>query len=167
MKKLALIFLFTFLWAPLIGIATSFPVKPTVSISLGYEPLLFSPPKPYFFRIGYQLITWVSVDTTGSTDIFRTADVYVGAALPNGQFASWVQNGTEPPAWKVGSDPLPLMQSVALDAIPILSPLQHTFSNGNPLGFYVAYAALVVPGADPLDTLNWIDTSTVVFKLNP
>lgn len=167
MKKLVLFSLVAFLCAPLAGIATSFPVKPSVSIALGYEPLLFSPPKPSYFRIGYQLIAWVSADTTGSPDIFKTADVYVGTALPNGQFASWVQNGTEPPVWRVDAVPLPLMKNIPLDTTSLLSPLQHTFSDGDPLGFYIAYALLVLPGTDPLDSLNWIDVSTVPFKLAP
>lgn len=170
MKKLVLFSLFAFLWAPLIGIATSFPVFPKVSISLElrdeFSPF---PPhlKPYYFRVGYQLIARMSTDTTGSPDVLKTADVYVGTALPNGQFASWVKNGTEPPAWRVDTIPLSLLQNIPLDTTPIPSPLQHEFSSNDPLGFYIAYALLVLPGTDPLDTLNWIDASTVPFKLTP
>lgn len=165
MKKIFLFALLAIFWIPSFTATASSPPPPRVYLYFGGGTIGDPLAGPYHFKIGNELFVWVTVDTVGSPS--ETADVYVGAALPNGQFASWVNNGTDPPIWKAAAIPLPLMKSVQLDTTPIPSSLDRVFSDDDPFGFYIIYALLVYPGKDPLDTRNWISVGTVPFTLNP
>jgi hypothetical protein len=164
---LALVVLFATLFFPLRptqAIATTLPPVPTVYLEIGNR----------FFSTGYHFATGDPLFTSAGVTVpipnvvpNYAADVYIGAHLPNGRFASWVSNAGQEPVLVVEPAPTPFMRNVLLETNLTPPFFRYSFSGTEPPGFYLAYALLVVPGADPLDSRNWLDIKTLLFRFSP
>lgn len=170
MKKTALPFPIKQSWALLLALlfctlpfsqataSTAAPI-PMVSISLGNG--LF---QTIYFTVGAPLLAEVRV--TVPMPLPLPVDVYVGARLPNGAFASWVQGADKETTLITQSTPIPFMKSFLLET-DVNWDFRYTFSGPEPAGIYLAYVVLVLPGKDPLDVRNWIAVSTAPFAFSP
>lgn len=83
-------------------------------------------------------------------------DVYVGAILPDGRFASWV--GTpQAPAVVTGAAPVPFILDVNL-LEKSETAVRVEFTATEPAGWYLLYGIVVTTGGAPFDPASWIST---------
>lgn len=110
----------------------------------------------------FEMISLSATVTTPDGSIGTIGDLYVGAALPDGRFASWVGAGT--PTLVIGPAPVPVAPRMTFDGIRTFTVI-HTFDRSEPGGGYLLFAILVRPGKNALDAKQWIDAAvfTIVF----
>lgn len=83
-------------------------------------------------------------------------DVYVGAILPDGRFASWVGDPQKP---SVSTGPAPVPFLVNFTPADATYNLNQQLSSTDPRGWYTLYGIIVSAGANPLDPNRWLSTS--------
>jgi hypothetical protein len=92
-------------------------------------------------------------------------DIYVGAILPDGRFASWV--GTpQAPTIVTGVAPVPLIVDVNL-VEESETAVRVEFTATEPTGSYLLYGIVVKTGGAPFDPASWISTHFYPFLLGP
>jgi hypothetical protein len=151
---------------PVQALATEMIPPPSVSLSISTAVGV----PTHYFQAGRNLSAGVGVKKAPwpiPIERYKQADFYVGALMPDGRYASWILGADGAAVLVTGPTPLPYMAHVLLETEPSPPYFQCLFSGTEPIGFYLAFALLVVPGADSLDTRNWIAVSTVPFTFNP
>jgi hypothetical protein len=93
-------------------------------------------------------------------------DVYVGVTLPSGESFSWVGGNDPSPRLAASATPTPLLVGV-VPTQPATFSVVHTFTTGNPLGWYRFYGLVVPAGADPVDPRRWLNASFFPFHVTP
>ena len=91
-------------------------------------------------------------------------DVYVGAILPDGRFASWVGDPREP-SLRISAAPVPFLAN--LTPVDATYNLNVRFSSTDPQGWYTLFGIIVPAGADPLDPDRWLSTSFYPLLVTP
>ena len=92
-------------------------------------------------------------------------DIYVGAILPDGRFASWV--GTpQAPTVVTGAAPVPLIVDVNL-LEKSETVVRVEFTATEPTGLYLLYGIVVETGGAPFDPASWISTHFYPFLMGP
>ena len=138
------------------GAAKAAVTSPTVTLAVGSDTHTASggvlPPRHVFTP--FEVISITATVTTPDGSIGTIGDLYVGATLPDGRFASWV--GAEQPTLVIGPAPAPLGRRMTFDGARTLT-VNHSFRPGEPRGWYVVFAILARPGKNPLDPDQWID----------
>jgi len=131
-------------------------VSVTVYATHGMKPIHTTPVSP-----GFRMDAIVSLDYEDSPS---PVDLYVGAILPDGRFASWVGD-PRTPSVSIGTTPVPfLVNHTPEDAAYNLNqPLSLT----DPTGWYTLYGIIVPAGADPLDPNRWVSTSFYPLLVTP
>jgi len=148
------------------GTAKAAVTSPTVTLAIGTDTHTAGggalPPRHVFTP--FEVISMTATVTTPDGSIGTIGDLYVGARLPDGRFASWV--GAEQPTLVIGPAPAPLGRSMTFDGIRILT-VSHSFGPGEPRGWYVLFAILARPGMSPLDPKQWIDGAIATIAFDP
>ena len=92
-------------------------------------------------------------------------DIYVGAILPDGRFASWV--GTpQAPTVVTGAAPVPIILDVNLME-KSETAIRVEFTATEPTGWYLLYGIVVKTGGAPFDPASWISTHFYPFLMGP
>jgi len=133
------------------------PVSITVYATYGIGPLHTTP-----IGAGILMDAVVSLEYG---DFPHRVDLYVGAILPDGRFASWVGDPAQP-SLATGGTPQPFLVNV-IPAEASYSLTVQQFSGGDPTGWYTLYGIIVPAGAPPLDPGRWLSTSFSPLLVTP
>jgi hypothetical protein len=148
------------------GPASAEVTSPTVTLAVGPDAHTASggalPPRHVFTP--FSVISLSATVTTPDGSVGTIGDLYIGATLPDGRFASWVGAGT--PTLVVGPDPVPLGRRMAFDGARTVT-VSHTFDGSEPGGGYLLFAILVRPGKSALDQNQWIDGAVATVLFDP
>lgn len=132
------------------------PVSITVYATYGMGPIHTTP-----ITAAFRMDAILSIDYD---DIPRSVDVYVGAILPDGRFASWVGD-PQKPSVSTGAKPVPFL--VSLTPVDATYNLNEQLSSTDQRGWYTLYGIIVPAGADPLDPHRWLSTSFYPLLVTP
>jgi len=92
-------------------------------------------------------------------------DIYAGAVLPDGTTFASLVNSPSGIGIVIGPTPVPFSTNVTL--APLAVPFAYIFTGTEPVGTYLAYAWLAVPGTDPLHAANQLSLATQTFQFVP
>jgi hypothetical protein len=91
-------------------------------------------------------------------------DIYLGAIPPDGTFVSFKEMSPGVISATADSSPVPFLANVPLTQEFV--PFSYTFTGAEPVGAYLMYAALVIPGRNPLFPENQLDVAVKSFQFS-
>jgi virginiamycin B lyase len=109
-----------------------------------------------------QTLTYQATLTPGSTP--TQVDIYLGAIPPDGTFVSFKEMSPGVISATADSSPVPFLANVPLTQEFV--PFSYTFTGAEPVGAYLMYAALVIPGRNPLFPENQLDVAVKSFQFS-
>ena len=136
-----------------------FPALPSITVAASNGGF-----RTYNIRIGGKIFMETTLSVTEFIP-FLHVDVYVGAILPDGRFASWVGD-PQAPTLVTGAAPVPLVANVVPAATTYYFRPAYTFTAADAQGWYWLYGIVTRAGTDPLLPV-WIDVSFWPFLVSP
>ena len=110
-----------------------------------------------------QTITYEGTLTPGSNPV--QVDIYLGFLLPDGvTFISLVEAPSGGISIVGGPSPIPIQANATISQAVV--PFSYTFAGYEPVGKYVAYAALAIAGSNPLLPENQLSVAVQSFEFS-
>lgn len=146
------------------GVARAAVTSPTVTLFVGTRTVTGGVLPAQHVFTPFTAVSVSATVTIADGSIGTVGDLYLGATLPDGRFASWV--GAEQPRLAIGPAPAPLGRGMAFDGARTVT-VTHEFRPGEPRGWYLLFAIVARPGTDPLDANQWIDSAVASIFFDP